>query len=112
MERTPLHQRNQLLAALPDAEWKRWQGELELVDMPLGEALYESGVAMNHVYFPIDAIVSLLYVLEDGGSAEIAVVGNEGLVGISIFMGGSPPPAGPWCKVPARAGAASAIHQG
>ena len=88
MERTPLHQRNQLLAALPDAEWKRWQGELELVDMPLGEALYESGVAMNHVYFPIDAIVSLLYVLEDGGSAEIAVVGNEGVVGIAIVMGG------------------------
>ena len=88
MERSSLYQKNHLLAALPDPEWRRWQSELELVDLPLGQVLYEAGIAMSHVYFPIDAIVSLLYVLEDGGSAEIAVVGNEGVVGIAIFMGG------------------------
>jgi CRP-like cAMP-binding protein len=79
---------NRLLACLPDATWQRWSPQLELVDLPLGQVLYESGKTMQHVYFPIDAIVSLLYVLEDGASAEIAVVGNEGLVGISLFMGG------------------------
>jgi CRP-like cAMP-binding protein len=79
---------NHLLAALPDAEWQRWQPQLELVELPLGHVLYESGRKMSHVYFPTTAIVSLLYVLEDGASAEIAVVGNEGVVGISLFMGG------------------------
>jgi CRP-like cAMP-binding protein len=79
---------NHLLHALPDAEWQRWLPELQHVDMALGQVLYEAGATMNHVYFPITAIVSLLYVLEDGASAEIAVVGNEGLVGISLFMGG------------------------
>jgi hypothetical protein len=69
--------------------------------MPLGEALYESGIQMRHAYFPTDAIVSLLYVMEDGASAEIAVVGNEGVVGVSLFMGGETTPAGPWCKAPA-----------
>jgi CRP-like cAMP-binding protein len=83
---------NRLLAALPDAELQRWLPALEPVDMPLGEVLYESGVAMTHVYFPATSIVSLLYVMEDGASAEIAVVGNEGIVGISLFMGGDTTP--------------------
>src|SRR5882724_4682295 len=79
---------NLLLAALPEPEWQRWQPLLEHVDMPLGQVLYESGVTLSHVYFPTTAIVSLLYVMESGASAEIAVVGNEGIVGISLFMGG------------------------
>lgn len=83
---------NQLLAALPAAEWARWQPALEPVDMPLGEVLYESGMTMAHVYFPTTSIVSLLYVMEDGASAEIAVVGNEGIVGVSLFMGGETTP--------------------
>ena len=83
---------NHLLAALPDAEWLRWLPMLEAVDMPLGEVLYESGNTLSHVYFPTTAIVSLLYVMEDGASAEIAVVGNEGIVGISLFMGGGSTP--------------------
>ena len=66
--------------------------KLELVDMPLGEVLYESGVTLSHVYFPTSSIVSMLYVMENGASAEIAVVGNEGLVGISLFMGGESTP--------------------
>ncbi|MEO8922448.1 MAG: Crp/Fnr family transcriptional regulator [Caldimonas sp.] len=84
--------KNHLLAALPDTEWQRWQTLLEYVEMPLGQVLYESGGTMSHVYFPITAIVSLLYVMENGASAEIAVVGNEGLVGISLFMGGGSTP--------------------
>ncbi|WP_208616382.1 Crp/Fnr family transcriptional regulator [Acidovorax carolinensis] len=87
---SPLH--NQLLAALPDADLKRWLPHLEPVALNLGQVLYESGAAMPYVYFPTNAIVSLLYVLEDGASAEIAVVGFEGLVGISIFMGGGTTP--------------------
>ena len=83
---------NHLLAALPADEWSRWRPALEPVDMPLGEVLYESGMAMTHVYFPTTSIVSLLYVMEDGASAEIAVVGNEGIVGISLFMGGETTP--------------------
>jgi CRP-like cAMP-binding protein len=83
---------NRLLAALPDAEWKRWLPQLEPVDMPLGQVLYESGSRLAHVYFPTTPIVSLLYVMEDGASAEIAVVGNEGIVGISLFMGGESTP--------------------
>lgn len=79
---------NQLLAALPQPEWDRWQPQLECVDMPLGQVVYESGRTLSHVYFPSTAIVSLLYVMENGASAEIAVVGNEGLVGIALFMGG------------------------
>jgi len=88
MPTAPESRKNHLLAALPDAEWQRWQPQLELVDMPLGQVLYESGSTLSHVYFPITAIVSLLYVMEDGASAEIAVVGNEGIVGIALFMGG------------------------
>ncbi len=84
--------RNQLLAALPDAEWQRWLSQLEWADMPLGQVLYESGRTLSHVYFPVTSIVSLLYVMEDGASAEIAVVGREGLVGISLFMGGESTP--------------------
>jgi CRP-like cAMP-binding protein len=80
--------KNLLLAALPDAEWRRWLPQLEAVEMPLGQVLYESGGSLSHVYFPTTAIVSLLYVMENGSSAEIAVVGNEGIVGISLFMGG------------------------
>jgi CRP-like cAMP-binding protein len=83
---------NHLLAALPPADWQRWQTEVEPVVLPLGQVLYESGVKMSHVTFPTTAIVSLLYVMEDGGSAEIAVVGNEGIVGISLFMGGESTP--------------------
>src|SRR5271168_3299399 len=79
---------NQLLAALPDSEWLRWQPHLEQVTMPLGQVLYEPGATLTHVYFPTSAIISLLYVMENGASAEIAVVGREGIVGISLFMGG------------------------
>jgi CRP-like cAMP-binding protein len=79
---------NQLLAALPDAQRAPWLPQLELIDMPLGKVLYEPGTEMTHVYFPTTSIVSLLYVLENGASAEIAVVGNEGIVGVSLFMGG------------------------
>jgi CRP-like cAMP-binding protein len=80
--------RNLLLASLPTEEWNRWAALLERVDMPLGQVICESGVALSYVYFPITSIVSLLYVMENGASAEIAVVGNEGIVGISLFMGG------------------------
>jgi len=90
----PLHtpQQNHLLAALPAKEFARLSPDLELVPMPLGEVIYESGVQLRHVYFPTTAIVSLLYVMEDGASAEIAVVGNEGIVGVSLFMGGETTP--------------------
>jgi CRP-like cAMP-binding protein len=77
---------------LPDVEWQRWLHHLEWVDMPLGQVVYESGTLQTHVYFPTTAIVSLLYVMENGASAEIAVVGKEGLVGISLFMGGESTP--------------------
>ena len=83
---------NHLLAALPDAVWERLSSHLEWVKMPLGEVLYESGATLSHVYFPTTAIVSMLYVMENGASAEIAVVGNEGIVGISLFMGGGSTP--------------------
>jgi CRP-like cAMP-binding protein len=84
--------KNGLLAALPEAEWARWRDQLEPVDMPLGMVIYESGSQLSHVYFPTDCIVSLLYVMEDGASAEIAVVGCEGVVGVSLFMGGQSTP--------------------
>jgi CRP-like cAMP-binding protein len=83
---------NHLLAALPDEEWQRWRPQLERVEMPLSQVLYEAGGTLSHVYFPTTAIVSLLYVMENGASAEIAVVGNEGIVGISLFMGGDSTP--------------------
>ncbi len=83
---------NHLLDALPNAIRERILPSLQRVPMPLGKVLYESGDALRHVYFPIDCIVSLLYVLEDGASAEISVVGNEGLIGIALFMGGETTP--------------------
>ena len=83
---------NHLLAALAPEERERIFQHLQLVEMPLGKVLYESGDTLRHVYFPTDCIVSLLYVLADGASAELAVVGNEGLVGIALFMGGETTP--------------------
>ncbi|MGA2191519.1 MAG: Crp/Fnr family transcriptional regulator [Steroidobacteraceae bacterium] len=101
--------KNQLLACLPDAEWRRWSPQLERIQMPLGQVLYESGVTLGYVYFPITSIVSLLYVMENGASAEIAVVGNDGLVGVSLFMGGESTPsravvqsAGVGCRLKAQ----------
>jgi CRP-like cAMP-binding protein len=84
--------KNRLLAALPPEAFERWLPMLEPVDTPLGAVLYESGVPMTHVYFPTHGVVSLLYVMEDGSSAEIAVVGKEGVVGVSLFMGGGSTP--------------------
>jgi len=86
MHATP--QKNHLLAALPADIQNRLLPKLELVQLPLGKVLYESGDALRHVYFPIDSIVSLLYVMENGASAEISVVGNEGLIGVAVLMGG------------------------
>jgi CRP-like cAMP-binding protein len=81
-------QQNTLLAALSAADCERLAKDLELVPLTLGQVLYESGQTMSHAYFPIDCIVSLLYVMKNGESAEIAVVGNEGMIGIALFMGG------------------------
>lgn len=83
---------NQLLASLPDEEWQRWLPQLEPVELKLGQVLYESGSAQRDVYFPTSAIVSLLYVTENGSSAEIAIVGFEGIVGIALFLGGETSP--------------------
>jgi CRP-like cAMP-binding protein len=83
---------NHLLDALPASAYERIAPHLELIPMALGEVLYESGARLRHVYFPTTSIVSLLYVMEDGASAEIAVVGNEGILGISLFMGGNTTP--------------------
>lgn len=83
---------NHLLEALPATDYQRLAPHLELIKMPLGEALCESGGRLQYVYFPTTSIISLLYVMEDGASAEIAVVGNEGLLGISLFMGGETTP--------------------
>ena len=83
---------NQLLAVLPDAEWHRWLPQLERVELPVGQVLSDSGRTPSFVYFPTTAIVSLLYMTQEGGSAEIAVVGNDGVVGLSVFMGGNATP--------------------
>lgn len=83
---------NHLLNALPQVDYERLEPYLESVTLKLGEVLYESGDQMRHAYFPTTAIVSLLYVLENGSSAEIAVVGNEGILGIALFMGGHTTP--------------------
>jgi CRP-like cAMP-binding protein len=83
---------NHLLTVLPEPEWGRVAPHLVPVDMPLGHVVYESGDRLDHVYFPTTSIVSLLYVMEDGASAEIAIVGNEGLIGIALFMGGETTP--------------------
>jgi len=93
---------NHLLAALPASDYQRLASHLELVPMKLGEVLYESGVQLRYVYFPTTSILSLLYVMEDGASAEIAIVGNEGILGISLFMGGE--------STPSRAVVQSAGH--
>jgi len=85
-------QQNHLLAALSVEVRQRLFAHLELVPLPLGKVLYESGDTMRHVYFPTDSIISLIYVMESGASAEISVVGNEGLVGIALFMGGESTP--------------------
>lgn len=87
-----LPSQNHLLAALPAEDYARLLPHLELVPMPLGHALYESGSKLRHVYFPTSAIVSLLYVMHDGASAEIAMVGNEGIIGVALFMGGETMP--------------------
>ena len=102
MRASAQHSQNHLLGALPPAEAQRWMPLLESVDLPLGHVLYESGAALAHVYFPTTAIVSLLYVMENGASAEIAVVGNEGIIGVSLFMGGE--------STPSRAVVQSAGH--
>jgi CRP-like cAMP-binding protein len=94
--------RNHLLAALPNNDFDRLTPHLRLVSLSLGEALYESGVALRNVYFPIDSIVSLLTVMTDGASAEVALVGNDGVVGVSLFMGGE--------STPSRAVVQSAGH--
>ena len=90
--RAPDPRDNQLLAALPDAAWARWQPHLEPVDLAVGQVLCESGNAPAFVIFPTTAIVSLLYVTRDGATAEVAVVGNDGVVGISLVMGGNATP--------------------
>jgi CRP-like cAMP-binding protein len=88
MVTSPAPDQNHLLAALPAEARLRLFPHLQLAEMPLGKVLYESGESSRQVYFPTDSIVSLLYVMEDGASAEISVVGNEGIVGIAVFMGG------------------------
>jgi CRP-like cAMP-binding protein len=88
----PNPHQNHLLAALPVGDYERLVPHLELAPMELGDVLYESGDKLRHVYFPTTCIISLLYVMEDGASAEIAVVGNEGILGISLFMGGNTTP--------------------
>jgi CRP-like cAMP-binding protein len=94
--------RNELLAALPDEIWLRWQVLLEPTELILGQVMYEPGATLSHVYFPTTAIVSLLYVMENGAPGEIAVVGKDGIVGVSIFMGGE--------STPSRAVVQSAGH--
>jgi CRP-like cAMP-binding protein len=88
MPGTAYPEQNQILHALPPAERNRLFPHLKVVDLPLGKVLYESGDALRHIYFPTDAIISLLYVLQDGASAEISVVGNDGAIGVALFMGG------------------------
>ncbi|PTR16590.1 MULTISPECIES: Crp/Fnr family transcriptional regulator [unclassified Nitrosospira] len=96
---SPSHQPNQnrLLAALPAFEFERLKPHLELVHMPLGDVLCESGGRLSYVYFPTSTIISLHYILENGASSEIAGVGNEGMLGVSLFMGGESTPS--WATV-------------
>lgn len=84
--------KNLLLAAIPELEFEHFQSNLEAVWMPFGKVIHESGDRLQHVYFPTSSIVSLLYVMEDGGSAEVAIVGNEGMLGIALLMGGETMP--------------------
>lgn len=83
---------NQLLAILPDSEWQRWQDDFEPVELVAGQVLTDCGRSSAFVYFPTTAIVSLLCMTQEGGSAEVAVIGNDGVVGVSVFMGGSAMP--------------------
>ena len=83
---------NHLLAALPEAEFDRLRLDLEPVSLPLGKVIYESGEQLEYIYFPTTAIISLLYIMENGSTAEIGMAGNDGLVGIALFMGGSTTP--------------------
>jgi CRP-like cAMP-binding protein len=92
MPQIPKPQLNHLIAALPAIVQERLLPNLELISLPLGKVLYESGDTLRHVYFPVDCIVSLLYVMENGDSAEISVVGKEGIIGIALFMGGESTP--------------------
>ena len=92
MPTDPSPKQNHLLAALSATDFDRVLPDLKPVSMPLGKIIYESGAALKQVYFPADCIVSMLYVMKDGASAEIAVVGNEGMVGIALFMGGETTP--------------------
>src|SRR5512132_4410159 len=94
----PSPHQNHLLDALPAGDYERVASHLELIPMGLGDVLYESGAKLRYVYFPTTSIISLLYVMEDGASAEIAIVGNEGILGISLFMGGKPRQAAPLCR--------------
>lgn len=109
MDLPPSWHANRLLAAMPAEVLQRWSPSLKIVEMPLGEVLYESGVMPTHVYFPTTSLVSLLYLTEAGDSAEIAVVGNDGVVGIALIMGGGSTPsrsvvqgAGWGLRLPAR----------
>lgn len=106
----PAPKQNHLLASLPDAALNRWLPQLELVKLTLGQVLYEPGAAMTHVYFPTTSIVSMLYVMKNGESAEIAVVGAEGLIGLPLLLGGDSTSsravvqnAGPAYRLPAAA---------
>ena len=92
MPSVPAPTQNLILAALPSADYQRLLPRLELVAIGLGRSLYESGGHLQHVYFPVEGIVSLLYVTQDGNSAELAVVGCEGMIGVSLFMGGETTP--------------------
>jgi CRP-like cAMP-binding protein len=101
--------KNKLLGALPQTEFERVSAKLELVSLKLGEVLYESGDKLDYVYFPTTSIISLLYIMENGATAEIGVVGNDGVLGIALFMGGDNTPnravvqsAGHAVKMPAR----------
>jgi CRP-like cAMP-binding protein len=94
---------NRLLAALSAADYERIRPQMSLVEMPLGEVLYESGSQLRHVYFPVSGIVSLLYIMENGASAEIAVIGNDGLVGVAILLGGDTTPSRAVVQVAAQA---------
>lgn len=88
MSSSPDPKQNHLLAALRAADYARLLPDLKLIAMPLGSVIYEAGAPMDYVYFPTSCIISLLYVMENGDSAEIAIIGNDGLVGVSVFMGG------------------------
>ena len=102
-KKTQRAKQNYLLASLSAAELKRLSPHLEPIEMPLGHVIYESGRVLDYVYFPTTCIISLLYVMEDGSSAEIAIVGHEGLVGISLFMGGETTPSSAVVQTAGRA---------